>query len=84
MRQKEDWRHHLFRAPSRRKWGLWWHRGSSVLTVLYSGSTLPRGPRTLLSGFQLTGGVEGLGLLVILGTVPLAARSVANARVSEL
>ncbi len=59
-RQKEDWKSHLFRAPSRRRWGL---VGLVIsLVVIYLG--LPTdAPRTGLAAFPPFGILEGMGAL---------------------
>lgn len=59
-RQKKDWKSHLFRAPSRRQWGL---VGLVIsLVVIYLG--LPTdAPRTDLVAFPPLGVLEGMGAL---------------------
>jgi len=59
-RQKEEWRSFIFRAPSRRRWGL--VGLVAALGMIYFG--LPaEDPRTTLTGFPPLGILEGMGTL---------------------
>jgi hypothetical protein len=60
-RQKEDWKSHLFRAPSRRWWGLVGLVAS--LAMIYFGLPSSDASRVVLTALPPFGVLEGIGAL---------------------
>ncbi len=59
--QKESWKSHIFRKPSRRRWAVVGLAAS--FAMLYYGLAFASGPRTGQAYFQYFGLLEGLGIL---------------------